>query len=456
MKFKGLLVLANIFITPLVIAENSCNFFANTLVSNESNVLSQGNSEDNGFDINKLALVDKQINQDVKNGFPGAALLIIKDGHVIKQTVYGSSLKYDLKTGKPLTKPIPVQCNTLFDLASNTKMYATNYAIMHLVAESKLDIDKPIGFYLPSYNGCDKNGQCRETRTVRDLLTHSAGYPPSPQFYNPQTIAQYGDNLYSQNRLTTESIILNKLPFERARGGKPVYSDVDFMLLGMIIEAISKQSLDQYVMQNIYQPLGLKSITFNPLLNGYSNKSCAATEVDGNTRGGSIKFPNIRTTPIECQVHDENSYYSMGGVSGHAGLFANLADMAVLMQLALNNGAYNKVTLWTPAIEAQFIAPIASDDTYGLGWRRAGAKSNYAPFGHYASNQAFGHTGWTGTLTLIDPKYDLAIVLLTNKKHSQYKDGKFAGDAFATGSYKQIVDLIYQSLDNNTKSININ
>ena len=101
MKFRGLLVLASIFITPLVIAENSCNFFANTLASNESNVLSQGNPEDNGFDINKLALVDKQINQDVKNGFPGAALLIIKDGHVIKQTVYGSSLKYDLKTGKP-------------------------------------------------------------------------------------------------------------------------------------------------------------------------------------------------------------------------------------------------------------------------------------------------------------------------------------------------------------------
>lgn len=440
------LLLSGLFVSSAM-AENQCNFFATGDSVAKSTLLAQGNPESFGFDPKKLALVDQQINQDVKNGFPGAALLIIKDGHVIKQSVYGSALKYDLKTGKPLTKPMPVQCNTLFDLASNTKMYATNYAVMHLVAESKLDVNKPISFYLPEYKGCDKNGQCRETRTVRDLLTHSAGYTPSPQFYNPQTIAQYGDNLYSQNRLTTESIILSRLPFERARAGKPVYSDVDFMLLGMIIETITKQSLDQYVMQNIYQPLGLKSITFNPLLNGHGYGSCAATEVDGNTRGGSIDFPNIRTTPIECQVHDENSYYSMGGVSGHAGLFADLGDMAVLVQLALNNGSYNDVTLWTPAVEAQFIAPIASDDTYGLGWRRAGAKSNYAPFGHYASSQAFGHTGWTGTITLIDPKYDLAIVLLTNKKHSQYKDGKFAGDGFATGNYKQIVDLIYQSLN---------
>lgn len=454
MKIKYLLLVVSGLSISSAMAESQCNFFAASASIAESTHLMQGNPESFGFNLKKLALVDQQINQDVKNGFPGAALLIIKDGHVIKQNVYGSSLKYNLKTGKPLAKPIPVECDTLFDLASNTKMYATNYAIMHLVADGKLDVNKPVNFYLPAYKGCDKNGQCRESRTVRDLLTHSAGYTPSPQFYNPQTIAQYGDNLYSQDRLTTESIILNKLPFERARGGKPVYSDVDFMLLGMIIEAITKQPLDQYVAQNIYQPLGLKYITFNPLLNGYSHKSCAATEVDGNTRGGSISFPNIRTTPIQCQVHDENSFYSMGGVSGHAGLFANLADMAVLLQLALNNGTYNKVTLWTPAVETQFIAPIASDDTYGIGWRRAGAKSNYAPFGHYASNQAFGHTGWTGTLTLIDPKYNLAIVLLTNKKHSQYKDGKFAGDSFATGSYHQIVDLIYQSLD--AKVVNIN
>jgi N-acetylmuramoyl-L-alanine amidase len=453
MKIKYLLLLISGLSISSVMAESQCNFFAASGSIAKSALLVQGKPESYGFDSKKLTLVDQQINQDVKNGFPGAALLIIKDGHVIKQNVYGSSLKYDLKTGKPLAKPIPVECNTLFDLASNTKMYASNYAIMHLVADGKLDIDKPISFYLPAYKGCDKNGQCRETRTVRDLLTHSAGYMPSPQFYNPQNIAQYGDNLYSQDRLTTESIILNKLPFERARGGKPVYSDVDFMLLGMVIKAISKQSLDQYVAQNIYQPLGLKSVTFNPLLNGYNHKSCAATEVDGNTRGGSISFPNIHTTPIQCQVHDENSYYSMGGVSGHAGLFANLADMAVLMQLALNNGSYNKVTLWTPAVEAQFIAPMASDDTYGVGWRRAGSKNDYAPFGHYASNQAFGHTGWTGTLTLIDPKYDLAIVLLTNKKHSQYKDGKFTGDSFATGAYHQIIDLIYQSLDSNVKNI---
>lgn len=439
-KFLSVFLLASI--PTLVLAQTECDYFPN---SSESG-LSSGTPASTGFNSAKLALVDQQINQDIKHGFPGAGLLIIKDGKVIKQTIYGSALKYDPATLKPLTKTVPLSCNSLFDLASNTKMYATNFAIMQLVSEGKLNIDRSIHSYIPEYAGCDANGQCRETRTVRDLLTHSAGYMPDPQFFNPSSIKQYGNNLYSQNRALTESIIYTKLPFATSRGGKPNYSDVDFMLLGLIIEKISGLRLDQYVEQNIYSPLNLKSTWFNPLENGYLPSDCAATEIMGNTRGGTVNFPNIRTQPLQCQVHDEKAFYSMSGISGHAGLFSNLGDMAVLTQLALKNGSYAGKILWSSAVESQFIAPLASDSSYGLGWRRAGNNHNYAPFGHYASDLAYGHTGWTGTVTLIDPKYNLIIILLTNKKHSAYQNGAFIGDTFATGKYAPIIDLIYQAL----------
>ncbi len=427
------------------LAASECHFFDDNPVGLYPG-LTVATPEAVGVDSARLALVDKQINDDVIKGFPGAALIIIKDNKVIKQTVYGYKLKYSIKTGKSLKKPKPVSCDTLFDLASNTKMYATNYALMHLVYTGKLDINKPVNFYIPEYSGCDSNNQCREKRTVRDLLTHTAGYMPDPQLFNPEINKLYGPGLYSQNRNQTESILLSRLPFQSAIGGKPNYSDVDYMLLGILVERITNQRLDEYVKENIYRPLMLHNTIFNPLKNGFSKDSCAATEVMGNTRGLSVKFPNIRTLPIECQVHDEKAYYSMAGISGHAGLFSDIGDMAALLEVALNNGSYGTVKLWDKQVETMFTSPQPLDNTFGLGWRLAGPDHNYAPFGNYASNRAFGHTGWTGTITLIDPKYNLAIVLLTNKKHSKYTNGKFAGDSFATGQYHQIIDLIYKSL----------
>lgn len=404
-----------------------------------------------GFNAAKLSLVDAQINSDVKHGFPGAALLIIKDGKVVKQTVYGYKLKYDLNTSKPLAKPELVTCDTLFDLASNTKMYAVNFALMHLVYLGKLDINKPINYYIPEYKGCDKNGQCRQERTVRDLLTHSAGYMPDPQFFNPRMAKLDGENLYSQNRELTESIILSRMPFMTKRGGKPNYSDLDYMLLGILVERISGMRLDEYVKNNIFKPLGLHNTVYNPLQNGIAQDRCAATEIMGNTRSRSINFPQVRTKPIQCQVHDENAYYSLGGVSGHAGLFSDLADMAVLVDVLLNKGSYALVRLWNTQVQQEFLTPVAANDTFGLGWRLAGSRQRYKLFGYYASNQAFGHTGWTGTITLVDPKYNLAIVLLTNKKHSIYQNGKFAGDIFATGQYYPIINLIYNALPSTQK-----
>ena len=407
------------------------------------------NPNPQNVNIDKLQSLSKTIQNDVANGFPGAAIIIIKNGQVVYKFADGYKLKYT-PNGQLLDTPLKLDQKTVFDIASNSKMYATNYAIMHLVSIGKLNLDAPISQYLTNYHGCDINGECRETRTVRDLLTHSAGYTPDPQFFNPTAISTIDTNLYSQNRQHTQQIIETQLPFASAKGGKPNYSDVDFMLLGMIVERITNQRLDQYVANTFYTPLGLLHTSYNPLEHGFKQSDIAATEVNGNTRGNTISFPNIRSNVIQGQVHDEKAYYSMDGVSGHAGLFSTLSDLAVLCQIMLNNGGYGQLKFWDSNVENQFTAANKQDITYGLGWRRAG-EHNLSWFGPYASNQAIGHTGWTGTVTVIDPKYNLAIILLTNKKHSQFANGSFAGDNYATGKYTSIITQAYEAvLDTNS------
>jgi CubicO group peptidase (beta-lactamase class C family) len=362
---------------------------------------------------NTFVDIDQQINDDIKNGFPGAGLIIVKNNKIIKQSVYGYKLKYS-DSGKLLKNFEPMQADTMFDLASNTKMYATTYAIMHLATIGKINLMNTIDNYLTT----DEFGTNNQVPQVINLLKHDAGFDPE------------------------------RLEFRYPIGDKPVYSDIDFILLGKIIEKITKQPLDKYVENTFYKPLGLNHTLYNPLLKGFTKSDCAATEINGNTRGHTISLPNIRTTTIQGEVHDEKAYYKLSGIAGHAGLFSNLHDMAVLTQIMLNKGGYGKYQFWTPEIQGQFTSPNPLDTSFGLGWRRAGEINtrSLSWFSEYASNQAIGHTGWTGTVTLIDPCYDLAIILLTNKKHSDYIDGSFMGDSFATGQYTKIISLIYQNL----------
>jgi CubicO group peptidase (beta-lactamase class C family) len=415
------------------------------MIKNDFPILTNGKAEDYGFDPQKLQLVDEQINADIAAGFPGAGLIIIKDNHIIKHNVYGYKRKYD-DNGNLLAEFDSLELNTLFDLASNSKMYAANYAIMRLVFEGKIKLDAPIKTYLPKYIGCDNNGQSRDARKVINLLYHDAGYEADPQFFNPAAI---GAEFYSQDSTLTKQLILTQLPFQRPQGGAPLYSDVDFILLGMIVESVTQQSLDQYVENTFYRTLGLNNTVFNPLRKGFKASDCAATEINGNTRGATVSFPNIRTQTIQGEVHDEKAYYSLDGVSGHAGLFSTLADMAVLTQIMLNQGSYAGHQFWNAQVQNEFTLANPFDPSYGLGWRRAGDPTLRALkwFSPYASEQAIGHTGWTGTMTVIDPKYNLAIILLTNKRHSPFVNGRFEDDSLATGNYTQIATLIYRALN---------
>ncbi|MBH0029155.1 penicillin binding protein PBP4B [Pseudoalteromonas sp. SWN29] len=389
--------------------------------------------------------VDALINRDVKAGFPGAVLAVVKNGELIKLTAYGDAKQYQ-QSDLMLLRPEPMQTNTLFDLASNTKIFATNFALMKLVSEGLLNINKPVQSYLSEYKG-----EGRSQRTVKDLLTHSAGYPPVFDFHRKD--GSNGDTFYSQNSKTTKQLLLTSVPFSSKSSAQHVYSDIDYMILGVLIERITGQPLDEYLEQRVYAPLKLTNTLFNPLKKGFKPQQFAATELSGNTRDGRIKFDNVRTTVLQGQVHDERAYYSLDGVAGHAGLFSSAHDLAVLCQLLLNNGGYGDQQLFSASALAQFLTPQSSDETYGLGFRLAG--NNQARrwhFGPYASAQAYGHTGWTGTVTVIDPAYDLAIVLLTNARHSAIKGSlkryEFTGKQFETAQYGSVVSLIYEALLN--------
>jgi N-acetylmuramoyl-L-alanine amidase len=395
-----------------------------------------GKPEDVGFSAKKLGKIDDLINKEVKEGFPGAVLLVMKDGKIIKNTAYGYKLKYG--GDKLLDDFESMNTETLFDLASNTKMYATNLAIQKLVSEGRININDLVCKYIPGFTG-----ETRENIRIRDLLTHSAGFASSIKFYMPDN--PYGEEFHSLDREKTLKL-LEKAPLEYPTGTKTIYSDTDYMLLGYMIENVTGVKLDEYVESNIYKPLGLTHTVFNPLEKGIEKEDCAATETMGNTRGGSRDYPSIRRYTLQGEVHDEKSYYSMGGISGHAGLFSTTSDMAILCQTILNQGGYGDVQIFDKDVLDQFTKPSDNNITFGLGWNRAGNRDKIWQFGPYASNIAIGHTGWTGTLTQIDPKHDMAIILLTNKKHSVCNDGRFEGDVYETGRYGSIVSLVYEAL----------
>ena len=401
-----------------------------------------GSAESAGFALAQLEQLDALIEREVTQGFPGAVLLIAKDGKIIKHAAYGYASRY-ASDGSSLAQPEPMQTNTLFDLASNTKMYATNYALMQLVSQGKLALNAPIVQYLPEYVG-----EGRDSRLVSDLLYHNAGYPPEVHFHRPDN--RHGPAFYSTDRQLSMQLIATKVPFERERGGKAVYSDIDYMLLGLIIERLTGMAQDEYLEQHLYQPMGLKHTLFNPLRKGISPAQIAATELDGNSRGGRVLFPADKRGVVRGEVHDEKARYAFDGVAGHAGLFSTAEDTARLALLALHGG-YGLTPVFSQPVLQQFIRPSVADHTVGLGWRTATGGDLNWHFGPYASAYAFGHTGWTGTATLIDPYYNLVVVLLTNKKHSpvltQGDNGYyFAGDKFETGMYGSIMSKIYQAL----------
>ncbi|HEX3867917.1 MAG TPA: serine hydrolase [Gemmatimonadaceae bacterium] len=330
---------------------------------------------------------------------PGAVLVVSHDGTVVHERAFGYAQEFDF-AGNVLPNPRPMHLSTLFDLASVTKVMATTLGVMMLADRGKIDVDAPVYRYLPDFRGPHL-----DSITVRNLLTHSAGLVQwQPLYY------------HASNKAETYNVI-RTMPLQWGVGEGRHYSDLGFMLLGYIVERVSGQSLDAFLAQALYKPLGLASTTFTPTAHGFSD--FAATEAGNGYERHMVYGPNFgygykgdptswngwRQYVDNGETNDGNSFYANGGVAGHAGLFSTASDVRVLMDLLMSRGTYRG----TRYISASVIDEFLTVDRFKnyLGWM--------LPRGFPAGS--FEHNGFTGTDVLGVPSERLSIVLLTNRQN---------------------------------------
>jgi CubicO group peptidase (beta-lactamase class C family) len=315
--------------------------------------------------------------------FPGA-YVIVGDSRSTLVKLGAGHLDWG-KSAKPAD-------NTLWDLASLTKVAATTTAMAQLVERGRVALDTPVYRYLPEWTGGG-----REAVTVRHLLTHSSGLP---SFKPYDTLTHDPDSL---------AALLLATPLERAPGERMIYSDIGAFIMGEIIERVSGMQQEDYFSTHVARPLKLRETTFNPPRKWLSR--IAPTEID-SLRGGLV----------HGKVHDERAYY-LGGGAAHAGLFGSARDLARFATMVLRGGVLDGARIMSAATIRQFSA--YADSTFsnrGLGWQKIERESMpwrtaspWAGARALMSSRAFGHTGFTGTSIAIDPELDLYIILLSNR-----------------------------------------
>ena len=431
-----------------------------------------GDAAEEGIRPETLRLISDLIEADISHGFPSAQLAVVRNGRLVYEHSWGFKNSF-LPDGTPVVDGDPVTAETMYDLASVTKMFSAVYAVQRLAEEGRLDVNAPVVSILGdafaedtvdlAYKGVE-NPPDHETQinwkrslTVRDVLCHEAGFPAAPQYNNPdydlaaQEKGLPGSNpAYAAGREETLQAIF-RTPLLYEPRSRTLYSDVDYMLAAFIIERITGTRLDDYMKETFFDPLGLEHISFTPLEHGFTADQCAATELNGNTRDGRISFPGIRTETIQGEVHDERAYYCMGGISGHAGLFSSATDLAKLASVMLTGGS-GEHRFFSRNILDFFTAPkSAAFGQWGLGWWRQGDEQRPWYFGTQAPSGTFGHQGWTGTLAMVDPARELVVIYLTNRINSPIlpgdADSAFSGNCFTASTLGFVPQLLSVGMD---------
>ena len=333
-----------------------------------------------GLDPELPARLDSIVRVGLEQGAaPGAALAVGRFGRLVHLKAYGA---IDYAAGAPAADP-----TTLYDLASLTKVIATTTAAMILEEEGKLDIARTVQSYLPEFSAPDK-----AAITVRMLLTHRGGL----EAFAP---------LWKEFRGRADYLAqINARPLANPPGTKVVYSDWDFVLMGLIVERITGTTLDAFTAARVFAPLGMSSTRFTPdTTDAALMRRIALTALD-TLRG-----------QLHGAVHDPNAW-ALGGVAGHAGLFSTAKDLAIFAQMLLNGGSYGGVRIVKPTTIARWTSVQDVASSRALGWDTPSAVSSA---GRFFSPRSFGHTGYTGTSIWIDPERGLFIVLLTNRVNSR-------------------------------------
>lgn len=360
--------------------------------------------EDAGINANNLTEIDNIANEAMRErATPGCVVLVVKDGKVIFNKAYGYHT-YD--------KTMPDKLNDIFDLASMTKISATTMETMQLVDQGKLNVDSTVGAYLPITHNTNKSGLL-----VRELLEHQAGLIPDiPTLEAIKSADKSTDSSAAYPTKVNERYYLRKDYFKDVMWpemlnstlktrGQYVYSDLSMCYMQQIIETITQTPENVYTQQQFYNPLGMQTAGFLPLYR-FPASRIIPTEDD----------QVYRHALLDGYVHDPTAAL-MGGVAGHAGLFASANDVAILYQMVLNGGSYGGVQYIKPATVAQFTAKQSPVSRRGLGFDRWDPDLDHHYPSKLASDQTYGHTGFTGTCVWVDPKYNLVYVFLSNRVH---------------------------------------
>lgn len=363
-----------------------------------------------GMSAAELAEVDRILEDAIRDGAtPGAALVVGRGDRIVRLRGYG-------RLGWEASEPAVDPRSTRYDLASLTKVVGTTSAAMLLEARGAVELDAPVVRYLPDWD----RGDPRKSRvTLRDLLLHRSGLAPFRRWF----LELEGKEAFVR-AIQDEALVAEP-------GETTAYSDIGFMTLGLVVEAVSGRTLDRFLGEELFRPLGMSSTGFLP--DAALRPRIAPTEED-----------SWRGTMVRGSVHDENAW-AMGGVSGHAGLFSTAGDLARFtsaLAAAVQAGRQVGCSLPPgspegggdcPPLAGDAGAPLpasasawtrrwAPGSTRALGWDTPSLNGSSA--GDYLSAEAFGHTGFTGTSIWVDPELDLWVVLLTNRVHPTRENQK--------------------------------
>lgn len=315
--------------------------------------------------------------------FPGAQILVVKDSEILAEKSFG------YQTFESNSRKIDV--NTIYDIASLTKVVATTPVIMKLIKKKYLHLDHEIYQFYPEFKG-----EWKDKVTIKHLLTHSSGLKPYEEYFKNKNIKNSDD-------IIRDIVSKQNLLFEP--GSEFKYSDLGMILLMDIAEKITGRTFSELVQSWILNPLNMKNSYFNPPVNILD--VIPPTEIDNLYRNKIVKG----------FVHDENAFL-MGGVSGHAGLFSNSYDIAKYAQTMINFGIYNGSRVFNSysikKTTKKQNTPYGSD--YALGWDTPSIRGNSSA-GDFFSKGSYGHLGFTGTSLWVDPNQKIIIILLTNRTY---------------------------------------
>ena len=358
--------------------------------------------EDAGINAANLIDIDNIAHEAITaHATPGCVVLVAKDGKVIFNKAYGYHT-YD--------NQMPDKLTDLFDLASLTKVTATTIGVMRLTEEGKLNMDSTIGDYLNYARGTNKN----DIRLF-ELMTHQAGLVPDiptyerlvPSDHSIDSSAAYPtkivDNYYLRKNYFKDVMMPEILRSPLRTRGQYVYSDVSMVLMKEIVETVTATPMNDYVLQQFYQPLGMQTAGYLPLYR-FPLPRIIPTEND-------VVF---RHTLLDGYVEDQTAALC-GGVSGNAGLFADANDLAILYQMILNKGNYGGIQYFKPETVDRFTAKQSDVSRRGLGFDRWDPIADHHYPSELASPQSYGHTGYTGTCVWVDPRNNLVYVFLSNR-----------------------------------------